>query len=792
MCSYPFFITVANIIDTAIRINKLSYRVLVKLTTLVIFAIFSSTSIASTPTKIYADANFPNDFKYSSVASACEGAIEFDIATNGANWAGAYCTSSNETTRQYTFYVPNYWDLNNGQTFSYLAVSKLICPIPDTYDVANGICIYVPTLDPKGAPGNSCPASGQPISFGYGNKYLFENDYVATTLSPLTLTRIYSSTSAMTNDHQGFQWRASQSRRIVLVNNQVNVYRADGKVYTFNLVNNLWKSDVDITDQLTQQTDTNGLTTGWTYKVDSTSQIESYDANGNLIALTDKAGLSQHMSYSCKTLNSSCSVVTPDNVALVGGLLIQVGDPFGKILSFNYDSRNRVKTMIDPSGGVFTYGYSNAANSLTSVTYPDGKSKTYLYENATFLNALTGIIDENGTRYVTYNYDSSGRAYDEYLAPNAGITPSVEHNNLVYNVDSNGNPTSTVVTDALGSARTYNFTTVLGVVKSTGQSQPAGSGCSAAASNLTYDANGNVASRTDFNGNMTTYGYDLTRNLETSRTEGLTSSGASTTATRTITTTWHATWRLPLVITEYTGPTATGTALKKTTYTYDTKGNITSFKEEDPVRTLSRTTTTTYTYSTVATGLVVQKVIDGPRTDISDITTYNYFDANASCAASASASTATNLGCRGQLQTITNALGQVTTFNRYNHHGQVEQMTDPNGTVTTNTYDLRQRLLTRTISGTGITAQTTTLTYDNAGQITQLKMPDNSTLNYTYDDAHRLTQVQDTLGNKVVYTLDAAGNHTAEKTYDPSGSLAKTLTRSYDALNRLQTLTGKE
>lgn len=42
-----------------------------------------------------------------------------------------------------------------------------------------------------------------------------------------------------------------------------------------------------------------------------------------------------------------------------------------------------------------------------------------------------------------------------------------------------------------------------------------------------------------------------------------------------------------------------------------------------------------------------------------------------------------------------------------------------------------------------------------------------------YDPAHRLTQVQDTLGNKVVDTLDAEGNRTLENTYVPERQLSK-------------------
>ena len=597
-------------------------------------------------------------------------------------------------------------------------------------------------------------------------------------------------------------------------------FRPGGKVFTFtNPTGISWLPDADITDRLVELKDTAGVRTGWTYTVDSTGEVETYDANGKLLSIKDRANNTQSMTYSCKTVSATCPVVTPDPVALVDGLLIKVTDQLGRSLNFSYDNLNRIKTMTNPAGGSYTYTYStDGSNNLTSVTYPDNKTKTYLYGEAAnvsttpnagvnYANALTGIIDENNNRYATYRYDAAGRAYDEEIAPNLGTTlgQQLEHNNLVYNVDANGNPTNTVVTDARGSARTYNFTTILGVVKSTGQSQPGGSGCSASSSAITYDANGNVSSRTDFAGHQTTYVYDLSRNLETSRTEGLTTAGAVTPATRTITTTWHPTWRLPLVTTTHTGGASatgvpTGAALHKVTNVYDTKGNITSITENDPVLALNRVTTITYTYSTAVPGLVLTKVVNGPRTDVTDTTTYNYFAHNATCVASSATPIVdpitgvapANLGCRGQLQTLKNALNQTTTFNRYNHHGQVEQMTDANGLVTTNTYDLRQRLLTRTVSGAGITAQVTTLTYDNAGQVTQLKMPDNSSLTYTYDAAHRLTDIQDTLGNKVHYTLDASGNRIQEDTKDPAGVLAKTLTRSYDALNRLQQVTGVE
>ena len=56
---------------------------------------------------------------------------------------------------------------------------------------------------------------------------------------------------------------------------------------------------------------------------------------------------------------------------------------------------------------------------------------------------------------------------------------------------------------------------------------------------------------------------------------------------------------------------------------------------------------------------------------------------------------------------------------------------------------------------------------------------------YTYDAAHRLTQVSDGLGNKIVYTLDAMGNRTAENTYDPSGILHRTHTRVINSMDEV-------
>jgi RHS repeat-associated protein len=478
------------------------------------------------------------------------------------------------------------------------------------------------------------------------------------------------------------------------------------------------------------------------------------------LSIADRTGRTQTLTYDLPLASGGDDA--PETLDIVT-------DDTGRQLRFSYDTDKRIATVTDPAGGIITYGY-DAIGNLVSVQYPDGRSKTYHYnepENtsgADLPHALTGITDENGDRFATYQYQADGRAIA------TGHSGGADLNTLAYNPDG-----STTVTDPLGTQRTHNFTTILGVVKSTGQSQPGGSGCGAASSATTYDANGNVTSRADFNGHQTCYAYDLTRNLETARVEGLATGSscpadlaayipAANTVERKILTEWHPTFRLPVKITE---------AGRETTTVYDDHGNVTSTTIKDTTLNKTRTWSTSYTYHASVPGVVVQKVEDGPRIDVADITTTDYYAPDENCVGDP-------LGCRGQMKQITNALGHVTRYDEYDPHGHVLKTTDPNGLVTTLTYSPRGWLQTRDVGG-----ELTRFDYDGVGQLTKLTRPDSSFIAYTYDAAHRLTGIADSLGNKIVYTLDAAGNRIKEDVLDPAGTLAQTQRREYDALNRL-------
>ena len=223
---------------------------------------------------------------------------------------------------------------------------------------------------------------------------------------------------------------------------------------------------------------------------------------------------------------------------------------------------------------------------------------TYHYENSAYPGYLTGITDEKGVRYATWAYNADGRATS---SEHAG---GVDDYGIAYT-----NSTDRTVTGPLGQQDIYQFSTIQTHRKVTSIARQASTNVPAATKSYTYDSNGFTQSRTDFNGNVTNYVHD-TRGLQTSRTEAY-----GTALARTITTTWHSTFRVP---TQIVAPGIT------TDFTYDSSGRVLTKTETD---TTSHTvpystngTNRTWTYTWDSTGLL--QTVNGPRTDVTDTTTY--------------------------------------------------------------------------------------------------------------------------------------------------------------------------
>ncbi len=160
---------------------------------------------------------------------------------------------------------------------------------------------------------------------------------------------------------------------------------------------------------------------------DENDAIEAYDASGRLLSVTSRAGVVQTMTYDGS------------------GRLSAVTDNFGHQINFVYNALGQLSQLIDPASQTVQFGYDSSGR-LTTVTNADSTSVSYLYENTTFPNALTGEIDESANRYLTWGYDSLGRATSGSLAGGA--------NSQTLNYASNG---TVSVTDWLGLARTFSF-----------------------------------------------------------------------------------------------------------------------------------------------------------------------------------------------------------------------------------------------------------------------------------------------------------------------------------------------
>ncbi len=678
-------------------------------------------------------------------------------------------------------------DEDNKELFSTYVAKSGICsaeaPYSGNYEYLRAVtmantgggwiaCAYLKSS--RRQTGDQCPKCGNPIAIGTGNKFQAENDFAGGFSIPFR--RYYNSQlsasprGAWTHTYQRFLQIST------IAPTKLNAYRENGDIISFENVGGQWRPLGDINDRLEP------FNAGWRLTTadntielyDSAGKLQTIIARGGMVWTIENNGPRGHVSKITDAFGRFITIEYGSTVLTLGGVSFDkffldntwVPLPITKIEDHN---KKAVYYNYGTSGAVSSAAMYDFDVPLTDPPTPAKLiwSKGYLYNEATYTAqanpqaSLTGIIDENGVRYASFYYDSLGRPV------------KTEHVGGVNSYSTTAGGDDKTVTDPLGTVRNYYFNYRNGRPLLRGMTEPCGTlqTCSQSMG-YGYDTNANVTLKLDAKGNATCYAYDTVRNLETIRAEGIASNTcptdlaawipAANTAERKILTTWHPTFRLPATITEPLGLNNTSGS-KTTTHTYDANGNLTQRQVATPAGTRSAT----WTYD------VLGRVLTA--TDARGNTSTNTYYPNTAT------QNITLANSRGMLASITNALGHTTTITAYNPYGQVLSMTDANGLTSTLTYDARQRLISR-----GIGSETTAYTYDGVGQLTSVTLPDNSTLTYTYDGAHRLVQIADGLGNKMVYTLDAMGNRIKEAAGDSAGALARTRSRVYDALNRLQ------
>jgi YD repeat-containing protein len=648
----------------------------------------------------------------------------------------------------------------------------------------------------------------------------------------------------------GKLWWSSFHHQLILSPNNVSLQaiRGGAVVTSFNKDSTgHWLPPADSQDSLVALTGG-----GFVYRDQGSLALETYDSTGKLTGWVTASGMTLTPAYTAANMSSVSDPFlrkigfTYKTLGTGDVVIDTITDPTGQNTVAGYDNTTGNLTSLTWPGS-------------------DAAVRTFAYDspNANQSWAFTGVIDENAKRYFTITYDPTGWATSSSLANGVDkytisyTTPPKSVIREVYDAGAQQvtryhewqTPVRATITMPNGSQTGMNTAVVLGdpalpnqgSPRSAGMSQPAGAGCGASTSNLVYDANGNIKQHDDFNGHRTCSAYD-SNNRETSRIEGLlggttdnkcdaalaaTSFTGLPAETRKISAKWHPDWALkvqqaePQLLTTWvyngqpdpTNNNQTASCAPSTALLPDDGSGMSK-----PIVVLCKKVEQATTDATGLQGLT-------PTLDNSDATitsqrqwtyTYNQYGqvltstgpqgttTNAYYADTNFTGTAPNAvgHYMGDLYTVTNQAGHVTTYNSYDKAGRVLNMTDLNGLVTAYTYWPRGwvKASKQCSSGSACDVSTsggglrTTYDYWPTGLLKLVTQPDGSTLSYVYDDAHRLTDVTDNLGNTVHYTTtyDTTNKQTltSQSVKDNTGTLTRNISKTFDALNRLQLVTG--
>jgi YD repeat-containing protein len=477
--------------------------------------------------------------------------------------------------------------------------------------------------------------------------------------------------------------------------------------------------------------------------------VERYTQDGYIVELRNEQGISWSFSYSNKYLQ-------------------QVAHSSGRSVRFSWDANGQLVGVTDPAGHVYQYSYTpNVFGAglarLAGVRMPGepATSVTYHYEDSRYPGGLTGK-SFNGVRYSTFSYDDQGRAVStehaggverhtfSYVIENASVMspPPAPPPPGGYRSDGDNErgwceyrqgtascyrPRSTIMpmmqaaaapaqsgtaisgdyvvptrltvteTNPLGKRTSYLF--VDG--RLTDVNGHASSRCSASFKTRTHDENGFDDLVSDFENNLTDYDYDaagrLLRRVE----------AAGTSAERTTTYGWDTAKNRVLRVTV--------NGMLETHYVYTTDGRIASVTQKNvsdggqP----GQVRTTTYAYTKHGNGILASMTVDGPIPGSGDALVHAY-------------------SSTGDLLSVTNGLGHVVTYGNYNGLGQPERIVGINQNVTEYRFDGRGRLVEERKNNSALNA--TRISYDEAGNPASISTPDGVVRSYVYDAARRLKQ----------------------------------------------------
>jgi RHS repeat-associated protein len=414
--------------------------------------------------------------------------------------------------------------------------------------------------------------------------------------------------------------------------------------------------------------------------------------------------------------------------------------------TFIFNVSGQLTALSDPNGYVTTLAY-NGSGQLATITDQAGRVMTLAYGT----NGLVSTATDPDGQITTYGYDTNGNLTG-VTDPMSRVTASTyDANHLML-----------TMTDPRGGVVTNVYDTSSRV---TSQTDPAGLVTRFAYSGDNYSATGGSTTITDPHGNVEVEDYFY---------------GAPTIVTKGASSSSPSTW------TYFYDPNTLGTTQvtdpdnHTTAYTYDANGNQTSVTDA-----IGHATTTTYNQFneplviTDPMGITATDTYDGSGNLLTNTT-------NGTNASGSDLS-----GCPAGYCSA----AATYTYGDSSHPGDLTKLTDPDGHVTTHTYDANGDNVSTSTSPSSGVSDTTTDVYDVLGRKVCEGSPNataigincpaagsprvTGTSTWAYDPDSEIISSVDPLANTTTNTYDADGNLT--KTVAPAGDVTAT---TYDADNR--------
>jgi RHS repeat-associated protein len=448
------------------------------------------------------------------------------------------------------------------------------------------------------------------------------------------------------------------------------------------------------------------------------------------------------------------------------------------------------------------YNY-DASGTLQSVTVADGSAwRAYQYNSN---GLLTAALDPQGNSIETHDYSASGQALTS-TGPSGDITGiTFGENGRV------PGEMKTRVTSSSGKISTYYIRYIAGRARTV----QVNGGCSCGSDDMTYgyDASGHIVLEQDARGYLTRRTWDAAgaHLIESSGPWQPAGCDPATSST-------HCRLTPDSILTT---PVTATTATLTTSYVYGdpnwpdratsiTTNSVTSGNTRTESNSFDSSTGTTLVHSVtgwtgaasethtttrslysgtqtaafdpcngtscafLASWLTLPQpagrmaLIDGPRTDVSDVTQYVYYPLDNSVSAL----------LRGRLAAIRNAVGQIIRYESYDVFGNAGRVVDANGVATTATFDALGQRITTTING--VAGCDTSADPLCATDLTSVQ---------TYvPSSGPLGSQSDALGNTTTFEYDARGRLSATSRGPSAPDPRERMETSYDAATGLKNL----